>query len=664
MKHAYFPEIDGLRAFAVISVLIFHGFPDLLPGGFVGVDIFFTISGYLITSIIFNELSTGSFRYWTFYQRRIRRIFPSLLVVFLSCSVLGWIIFTPAEYELFGTHLATSAGFVPNIRFWREAGYFDKEAITKPLLHLWSLGVEEQFYVLWPIILGVGWKFLKQKLSPLLGFIASLLILSLITSYLMVKSDPVADFYSPLTRFWELGLGGLIAIWSSSNKSAFNSAIQAVFANLGGVLLITSIFMLHEQLSFPGLWALLPCVGTTMILVSISSEQTNAYRPVMHKFLRLPVLVWVGLISYPLYLWHWPLLSFARILEGQNPDVLTRLTLLGLSVVLAYLSYGFLEKPIRKQVKPIWSIGLLVLMAIALSYGIVLRKQDGFKNRHQHQMIASPSTMVLGEFRDSIRRPCHIAKQMPEDLDCFEDVRDPVKYAILGDSKAEALFYGLTTVSSSQGRWLVIDGIHPPPKGGDQVTMAAFYEKSKRAFDLITADPQIRLVLIANSLRSIFPIDPKTGFITSLGSSAASLSNFDQLVTQLENAGKVVLFAIDNPTFPDPTSCISGGLTDSELLNTIFYRKANPYCSIRYQDHLNGTKQYRDWVEQLKQLHPRMGVIDLANYLCDTAQNRCSTVENNAFLYSYSDHISDYAAKKIGADITPLADKSSQHLSR
>lgn len=664
MKSIYYPEIDGLRALAVVSVLLFHSFPELLPGGFVGVDIFFTISGYLITSIIFKELQTSNFSYWTFYQRRIRRIFPSLIVVLTTGCVIGWVILTPAEYELFGTHLATSAGFVPNFRFWREAGYFDKEAITKPLLHLWSLGVEEQFYLLWPVTLGLGWRLLSQQVSRLVLLIIVLLCASLTFSYFTIRVDPTADFYSPLTRFWELGLGGLIALLTVFLKFQIHPLFKNSVCSLGGLLLLFAITQLNEQLAFPGLWALFPCFGTACILFCLNSSSVGVPPSLVLRTLKFPPFVWIGLISYPLYLWHWPLLSFARILEGQELSTLLRSLLLTLSFILAFLSYQLIEKPIRKQQHSYWSLLLLFLMICLLSFGITLRKQDGFKQRHQAQMIADPSTIVLGQFRDEIRRPCHIIQQMPSDLDCFEDVRDPVRYALLGDSKAEALFYGLTSVSTEQGRWLLVDGVHPPPPNASTLTLDEHLAKSKVTFELINKDPQIKVVVLANALRGIFPIDLKTGMISGVGNSELQLQNYDELIRSLEQAGKSVIFVIDNPTFPDPTSCISGGLTNSNFLNHIFYRKANPYCTIRYEDQLEGTKAYRDWVTQLASKHPKMKLIDLPSYLCNVLENSCATTENGSFLYSYSDHISDYAAKKIGTAITTMADQLQRNLGK
>lgn len=664
MKSTYYPEIDGLRALAVISVLLFHGFPQFVSGGFVGVDIFFTISGYLITSIIFQELQSNNFSYWSFYQRRIRRIFPSLIVVLIACCIGGWIILTPAEYELFGNHLATSAGFIPNFRFWREAGYFDKEAITKPLLHLWSLGVEEQFYLLWPVILGLGWRFLSNSVNRIILLIATLLLASLALSYFTVQVNPTADFYSPLTRFWELGLGGFIAILALFKKVQIHPLFKNSLCSLGGLLLLFAITQFNEQLPFPGLWALIPCLGTALILFCLSSSSVGIQPSIVLKMLSQPLFVWIGLISYPLYLWHWPLLSFARILEGQELSTTLKELLFILSFLLAFLSYEFLEKPIRQKRHKNWSILLLLIMICLLSFGITLRKQDGFKHRHQSQMMADPATMILGEFRDSIRRPCHIAQQMPPDLDCFEDVRDPVRYALLGDSKAEALFYGLSSVSTDNGRWLLVDGVHPPPPNSSSEKLDELLAKSKITFDLINKDTQIKVVVLANALRGIFPIDSKTGMIVAEGNSAVQLENFDGLISSLEKSGKSVIFAIDNPTFPDPTSCISGGLTDSNLLNRIFYRKANPNCTISYKDQLEGTKAYREWVNQLASKHPQMKLVDLPAILCNVSENRCQTTENNSFLYSYSDHISDYAAKKIGAVITPLADQAQRSLGK
>ncbi len=643
-KTNYRPEIDGLRAIAVISVLVFHTFVDILPGGFVGVDIFFVISGYLITQIIFQELQSGTFSLWGFYQRRIRRIFPALLLIFLTCTVLGWIILTPFEYELYGTHMLAGAGFVPNIIFWREAGYFDKEAITKPLLHLWSLGVEEQFYLVWPLILGLSWKIWKPHPQSVFKVVLTLVLISLIWSGYQIKHHPIADFYSPFSRFWELALGGSIAIWVSRPECL---KLESPFFVMAGFGLITfALFGFNTNTPFPGLWALIPCLGSGLLLMA--NPQSSPLRFVLSH----PLMVFIGLISYPLYLWHWPLLSFARILEGQALPNIQKLFLLALSVLLAWLTFRFLEKPIRGSRSSKTAIVLLLCMVLALSFGVVLRKKDGFKHRHEHVLRANPNTMVVGEFRGEILRPCELALPISQELDCFADKREPIKFAMLGDSKAEALYYGLTSVSSEKGHWLLVDGVHPSPLG------AGTDPRVQQVFESVSKTPNIEVIAIANTLTSLFPLDKNTGLISSDSPDPfQQLDIWSKQILALENAGKKVVVIIDNPTFPDPTSCIQGGLTSSHFLNQLFTRRANPYCSIAYDQFLKGTQPYRAWLKALQQLHPNLIIFDTSPYLCDVKNNICTITSESNFLYSYSNHISDYAAKKIGLGLTTIVDQ-------
>jgi len=194
----YRPDIDGLRALGVLLVVIFHAFPRTLPGGFAGVDIFFVVSGYLISTIIFENLEKGSFSFVEFYSRRIRRIFPALIVVLATGSILGWFVLLTDEYKRLGLHIVSGAGFVSNFVLWSEAGYFDGDAYTKPFLHLWSLGIEEQFYIVWPVLLGTVW----QRKHHFLGITVSIAALSFVANLYLVHSNPVAAFYSPWSRFW------------------------------------------------------------------------------------------------------------------------------------------------------------------------------------------------------------------------------------------------------------------------------------------------------------------------------------------------------------------------------------------------------------------------------------------------------------------------------
>jgi len=327
-SHAYRPDVDGLRAVAVLAVLAYHAFPSVLPGGFAGVDVFFVISGYLITGIIVDDLERGRFTYRNFYWRRIRRIFPALILVLAACLALGWLVLLPDEYAQLGKHVAAGAGFVSNIALWREAGYFDSAAELKPLLHLWSLGVEEQYYLVWPLLLllfrrHMGW------------MIVVLGAASFALNIWMVHTHPTAAFYLPFTRFWELLAGSYLAFAVRKEGSSRHLSI------LGMGLIVLGFILLEPQKAFPGWWALLPVLGAALLIRAGPQAWVN------RRVLGHPAMVFVGLISYPLYLWHWPLLTYARIVHGGEPPVAFRLALLAASVLLAWLTYRLVEKPIR-----------------------------------------------------------------------------------------------------------------------------------------------------------------------------------------------------------------------------------------------------------------------------------------------------------------------------
>lgn len=343
----YRQDIDGLRALAVLAVIIFHAFPKFMPGGYIGVDIFFVISGYLLSSIIFSNLQAQTFSFGDFYFRRIRRIFPALLTVLIACYFFGWFALFADEYMQLGKHIAGGAGFVANLVFWSEVGYFDQVAETKPLLHLWSLGVEEQFYIAWPLLLYFLWK----CKSNLLVLVSLLTIASFGFNIYLVKIDAVADFYSPLTRFWELLFGAILAWVSIFKKDYFSQLNDKIYAKdrhlnnilsvLGFLILIVGFFGMSRSMAFPGWWALLPTVGSLIILIAGPLAWVN------RQILSCKLMVWIGLISFPLYLWHWPLLSFARIVESKVPNLIISFAVIGFSIALAWLTYYFIECPIR-----------------------------------------------------------------------------------------------------------------------------------------------------------------------------------------------------------------------------------------------------------------------------------------------------------------------------
>jgi peptidoglycan/LPS O-acetylase OafA/YrhL len=349
----YRPDIDGMRAVAVLAVIGYHAGARWFRGGFVGVDIFFVISGYLITSIIARQLPEGRFRFADFYARRCKRIFPSLILVLVSVMAYGWLVLLPDEYEHLGKHVAAGAGFVSNFALWFESGYFDKAAEAKPLLHLWSLGIEEQFYLLWPPVLIWAW---KRKWN-LLHVAAGIISLSFVMNIGLVSLWQASDaYYLPPTRFWELLLGAALAcahLFGTEELAHSAGRVKALIpgslfifsdnllAMTGLILVLVSIVALSKETLFPGWWALLPTVGTLLLISAGPGAWAN------RKLLSNRAVVFIGLISYPLYLWHWPLLSFAQIDENGSASTLVKACAVCFAFLLAWATYTFVEAPIR-----------------------------------------------------------------------------------------------------------------------------------------------------------------------------------------------------------------------------------------------------------------------------------------------------------------------------
>lgn len=340
---AYRPDIDGLRAVAILPVVVFHAFPGGLPGGFVGVDIFFVISGYLISGIILASMSRGTFSLAEFYARRVRRIFPALGVVLATAYAAGWLLLYPDEFKQLCKHIAAGAGFVANIALGREGGYFDTAAEAKPMLHLWSLGVEEQFYIAWPLLLWLGWR-LRLNAWLLIGGVAAA---SLAWNFARVGPETPGAFFSPLVRFWELAVGALLAQATATGVAADGAdrpvrpVLRDALSVAGALLIGVALAGLDRDMPFPGWRALLPVGGAALLIAAGPGALVN------RRLLARPGMVWVGLISYPLYLWHWPILSFVTLTMLPGSEVLLRVAGVLLSVLLAWATWRFVEVPVR-----------------------------------------------------------------------------------------------------------------------------------------------------------------------------------------------------------------------------------------------------------------------------------------------------------------------------
>lgn len=340
----YRPDIDGLRAVAVLSVLLFHAFPQALPGGFVGVDIFFVISGYLISGILFKEAREGRFSVLQFYIRRARRLLPALLTVLAVVLVAGWLLMFPSEWRALGKHVLAGALFISNGALWQESGYFDSSSDLKPLLHLWSLAVEEQFYLVWPLALALVARRGARALTWVTG---GGLLLSLAASVVLTPRNPTLAFYLPLTRFWELLAGSGLAIWQDHTRSEAgfgppNPGLAHTLSLAGLACLVAALALLQPATPFPGYAAVLPVLGTTLLIAAGPQALVNRW-VLAHRG-----AVLIGLISYPLYLWHWPVLVLARLwAEGDAVPTASLILLLGGAVGLAWLTYRFVELPVR-----------------------------------------------------------------------------------------------------------------------------------------------------------------------------------------------------------------------------------------------------------------------------------------------------------------------------
>ena len=358
---SYRPDIDGLRAIAVISVVIYHAFPSLIPGGYIGVDVFFVISGFLITNVIYKNLKAGSFSLLDFWCRRIRRIFPAFLTVLISIYLAGWFYLLPYEFEQIKSYIRWSLIFAINFKLKNEIGYFDIAGDSKPLLHLWSLAIEEQFYLLWP---GIAWCCFRKKLN-LLTITLLLSLFSFWFRHIFPTSDHHA-FYLPWVRFWEILVGANIYIFKQNfhqvtfmkrylvktecavhpvlfkeGTSDEAYSFSKTIASITGLFFISySCFLFNNETPFPGKFTLLPVLGTVLIILAGRDSWIN------RKLLNIRPLVFIGIISYPLYLWHWPLLSFLRIIE-RSPSTLSVTMTVALSFILAIFTYFFIEKNLR-----------------------------------------------------------------------------------------------------------------------------------------------------------------------------------------------------------------------------------------------------------------------------------------------------------------------------
>lgn len=604
----YRPDIDGLRAIAVLSVIGFHAFG--VSGGFTGVDIFFVISGFLISTIIFENLEKNSFSFSEFYQRRIRRIFPSLLLVLLACLIVGWFTLFADEYQELGKHVVSGAGFISNLVLWSESGYFDGAAEKKPLLHLWSLGVEEQFYVFWPILAYFLWRFRQYFLLLILGLIG----ISFFLNVWFIHQNGVATFYSPLTRFWELLLGSCLAylmLYRQAFIARINTYPNTVGA-IGFVLILGAIALFTKNLAFPGWWAVIPVLGACLLIVSGQGSWVG------RNLFSNKVLVWFGLISFPLYLWHWPLLVFAKML-GNDSRLMIKIAM-ALAIFLAWLSYRYVEKPIRygknqKRNTILLILGMCLLAiggsSIYLAGGVTSRIDDG-----QGGKLAAQYRSQL-EWPETYNSSAACRAKYGADQYCLVgDDSKPPTVALIGDSHANHFYPGLNKYYQEHGGNLILlgSGGCPPFFDIDRIPKPPApnlncYKRTSHLYQFVLNDPQIKKVFIAFlhnlTFDADFIFDDKLNQITKTDNYQATVTALTRTIQALESKGKEVILLYDMPSLTrDVKSCAFKRP----------YAQQSSRCNLSDIAFVNDFDQYNQMIADVQQ-KTRLKVFDTRPYL-------------------------------------------------
>lgn len=489
----YRPEIDGLRAVAVVPVVLLHAGITGFSGGYVGVDAFFVISGYLITSLIVKEIDAGSFTILGFYERRARRILPALAVVLIACAIASWYLLFPHEFGLFSLSLLAVSTFSSNVLFWAESGYFDAAAHSRPLLHTWSLAVEEQFYIFFPLLLVFLKRFsVNWKLAVLgVGAAGSLAI-----AFWCARYAPSTGFYLLPSRAWELFLGAIIAL---GYPRPHNSLRLREVASAAGLLAIAyAVFFFDRYTVVAGL---LPCLGVGLLIWSNGNGQTTVGKWMSHRW-----IVGVGLISYSLYLWHWPTLIFAEFFLDRPLAAGEAAGAIALSVVLAWLSWLYVERPVRTRTvftNRVKLLGAVTIMTCAtIGFGVAGMASNGFENRLPDAAVLSIRT--AGElYPNSVNCRIRYAEDVQERNMCVLGSADPgdAKFVLWGDSHATTLMPAFDTFATEHGVWgyLAAHSGCPPLIGAVTVyknTLNECLEFNEAVFSLIRTEGIENVVLV------------------------------------------------------------------------------------------------------------------------------------------------------------------------
>jgi len=646
LGNGYRRDIDGLRAIAVSIVVIFHAWPGVLPGGFVGVDVFFVISGFLISSVIMQRLDAGRFTFREFYVARARRIFPALACTLGVSLVVGWFTLSAPEYRMLGKHVLASAFFAGNVQLFRETGYFDVASDLKPLLHLWSLGVEEQFYAVWPPCLLLAWRHFGTAGRARFVYLA--LLTSLAACILLTPTSPSASFYLPGTRVWELLMGAMLATPGLQGPTAFRgwgSALAGV-----GILALSAMFIVPGT-EFPGWRALFPCLGSALLIWSGDSNLVSG------RVLASAPFRFIGRISYPLYLWHWPILAWSRILQrtGETSPVASPAACVAASLVLAWLTFRFIETPVRRDgmAADLIRRTVCVLVAAVSFLGVLggaVFLADG-----------SPSRIPRGDVDDSTRKLFdHNAPEGHPDA-CRRNVLNielctignpdaPVDTALIGDSHASQYSQAYRARWAGNVVSLGRSGVPPllrirsnrtPPQTNNDV------------LDWVVRHESVKTVILAAFWENYFREEGAWvggSWYKNVISDEEDLAEKRQdvilvrglkrTVDALLAAQKRVVIWLDIPhlTFP-----LSGCVTRPPFLGSSVLQ-----CEIPRQQVDASSAGYRAAFAAALVAFPQVEVVDPTPFLCD--DRSCTVLRGGTYLYGDDHHLSIVGADAVLRD--------------
>ena len=643
----YRADIDGLRAVAVLAVLAFHAFPGRLAGGFSGVDVFFVISGYLIARDICTRLDERRFSLVDFYVRRIRRIFPALIVVLVATATFGWVVLLPDELKQLFSHVWSSAAFAQNFRLLAESGYFDTHSGLKPLLHLWSLSIEEQFYLVCPLLL-------MAVRAPALRWVlvGFLTLASFAANLWAVTADPAGAYYLPSTRSWQILAGVSIALAQlrpNRMLGGLRSPRRNAMAWVGAALLALGFGSLNKSSPYPGWLGLLPTVGTALLMAAGPGSWLAA------NVLSRSSMAFIGRISYPLYLWHWPVLVFIRILDSSNPSTELKVAGLAMSGALAVLTYRFVE---RREPPAAASRERRQRIAAGLATGMVCVGVAALALDRQTNELPRPIASIMAN--EGALRDLNFAQNAPRFLACSVTARTAMPglgyclqtstrrptAAIVGDSHAFHVFHGVAALAPQRG-WLLAGNQSCPPVMGINVKdrLIDCGRLSELALRAVAADPSIATVVLAfhgsyatgaptaPASAADVPTEPAAQLTDTMQASDNNTEmmfrGLDRAISLLEAASKSVVLFVDVPELPfQPRDCIDRPLAARRLEN----------CSVTRASVLARQATLRGVVQRLAIGHVAMRVFDPLDTLCD-ARN-CAVKRGDMLVYRDGDHLS------------------------